>query len=372
MTAAEMDGAGAAESCPACGEPAGLAGLADSFCESCGAKLTRVSVSDGRNASPGLCPDCAGSAVSADGYCESCGRKVPQGRDHEELDLGVLAGVSDRGLRHHRNEDAMALAVADTPAGPVAVAVVCDGVSSAARPDEASLAAAEAAAGVLISAARAGQDPGDASAAAVGASIEAVTGLLGSADGSGTGAPPRAPGQQHDAPAATLVAAVVDASGATISWLGDSRAYWLQEGPGSSRRLTTDDSVVEQLVAAGLVIDPDAPDIPGAHVVTAWIGADLADAEPHLLRFVPPGPGVLLLCSDGLWNYQPAADHLAAMTLPGLSAGSAGPPGATGLVAAAGKLVTFAISAGGMDNVTVVLIPFPPRANEPVTREIPR
>jgi len=54
-----------------------------------------------------------------------------------EEDLGQVAGVSDRGLRHSRNEDAMHFAVADTDAGPVAVAIVCDGVSSAPRPDEA-------------------------------------------------------------------------------------------------------------------------------------------------------------------------------------------------------------------------------------------
>ena len=55
-------------------------------------------------------------------------------RDHMEEDLGQVAGVSDRGLRHSRNEDAMHFAVADNDGGPVAVAIVCDGVSSAPRP----------------------------------------------------------------------------------------------------------------------------------------------------------------------------------------------------------------------------------------------
>ena len=86
--------------------------------------------------------DSAGpAAVGPDGYCENCGRKVPVGRDHAELDLGLVAGVTDRGLRHQRNEDAMALATATGPHGPVALAVVSDGVSSAPRPDEASLTA---------------------------------------------------------------------------------------------------------------------------------------------------------------------------------------------------------------------------------------
>ena len=68
----------------------------------------------------------------------------PSSRDHAEVDLGPAAGVSDRGLRHHRNEDAMALAAEQAPDGPAVVAVVCDGVSSSARPDEASQVAAQA------------------------------------------------------------------------------------------------------------------------------------------------------------------------------------------------------------------------------------
>ena len=37
---------------------------------------------------------------------------------------------------------------------------------------------------------------------------------------------------------------------------------------------------------------------PGAHVITSWLGADLAEPEPHVSRFEPPGPGVVLVCSD--------------------------------------------------------------------------
>src|SRR5437763_16871162 len=76
----------------------------------------------------------------------------PSSRDHAEVDLGPAAGVSDRGLRHHRNEDAMAQAAEQAPDGPAVVAVVCDGVSSSARPDEAYLVAAQAALPVLVAA----------------------------------------------------------------------------------------------------------------------------------------------------------------------------------------------------------------------------
>src|SRR5258707_5808955 len=84
----------------------------------------------------------------------------PSSRDHAEVDLGPAAGVSDRGLRHHRNEDAMALAAEQAPDGPAVVAVVCDGVSSSARPDEASQVAAQAGLPILVAAVQAGREVG--------------------------------------------------------------------------------------------------------------------------------------------------------------------------------------------------------------------
>src|SRR3954470_15838865 len=59
----------------------------------------------------------------------------PEGNDRVETDLGTVAGVTDRGLVHERNEDAMALG--RWPDGTVA-AVVCDGVSTSLTPQQAS------------------------------------------------------------------------------------------------------------------------------------------------------------------------------------------------------------------------------------------
>lgn len=321
--------------CSACGQPVEAA---DSFCESCGAELAPLSVSDGQSGGPLACESCPSSRISADGYCESCGRKARSGRDHQEVDLGTVAGVTDRGLRHHRNEDAMALATASTAAGPAVVAVVSDGVSTSARPDEASLAAVQAAARVLLAAVRTGDDLLTASPAAVHAAARAVSGLA---------------GPLADSPAATFVSAVLAGEAAIVCWLGDSRAYWLAAtDPGAaSQLLTRDDSVAEELVAAGLLTEADALASAQGHVVTRWIGADLSDPAPHVVRFEPPGPGALLLCSDGLWNYQPEAAKLAERALPAAL---------TDPLGAVRALVSFALDAGGMDNVTAVLALFPP------------
>jgi serine/threonine protein phosphatase PrpC len=336
----------AAVACPSCGA---AISLEDSFCEVCGTELAPAAVSAGTPRATAACPSCPGATVSSDGYCDSCGRKVPSGRDHQELDLGVLAGVTDRGLRHHRNEDAMALAVADLAGGPAAVAVVSDGISTSDRPDEASLAAAQAVVADLLTAVRTGQDLQDACRAATRSAADAVQALA---------------GQAADQPSATLIAAVVTADAVTVCWLGDSRAYWLAD-PGA-QRLTRDDSLAEEMVAAGLLSESEAMASAHAHVVTRWLGGDLAEATPHVTRFEPPGPGVLLLCSDGLWNYRPGADQLAALALP---------RALTEPLPAAAALVKIALDAGGVDNITAVLVPFPPARRdteaEPRTATMP-
>jgi len=257
-------------------------------------------------------------------------------RDHQELDLSLMAGVTDRGLRHRQNEDAMELAVVPAADGPVLVAVVCDGVSTSTRPQDASLAAAQAAARVLRSAAEAGTDLSEASAEAVRSAVEAVSGLADS------------PGEVGSA---TFISAAGSADGVTLCWLGDSRAYWLAAEPADAQRLTRDDSLAQEMVSLGLLPEEEALDSPQAHVVTRWVGANPAEAQPHVKRFKPPGTGVLLLCSDGLWNYQPEAAGLAGLAMPAAQ---------TDPLGSAQALVKFAIEAGGRDNITAVLIPFPP------------
>jgi serine/threonine protein phosphatase PrpC len=94
-------------------------------------------------------------------------------------------------------------------------------------------------------------------------------------------------------------------------------------------------------------------------VVTRWLGADAGDLGPHIASFEPPGPGVLLLCSDGLWNYQPDADALARLAMP---------RALTDLPGATAELLAFALNAGGHDNITIILIAVPPGHTGAATR----
>jgi PPM family protein phosphatase len=269
--------------CPLCESPVLPE---DSFCEACGHPL----------GSP-ACASCDVPAVDADGYCERCGLRQPTDRDHQEIHLdGGAAGVSDRGLRRARNEDAMAL----LETGGTTVAVVCDGVASSPRADEAAEAAVRAAAAALSG--------GRSSEEAVKLAQAAVAGLA------------TAP---SDVPACTYVSAVVGGGRVTLAWAGDSRAYWL---PGWVR-LTEDDAVL-------------------TGQLTAWLGADAGTVEPHVRSFAPSAPGLLCVCTDGLYRYL--ADHVP----------DGGQPREL-----ARDLLRHALDAGGRDNVTLVLIPVSPQGD---------
>ncbi|NRQ32875.1 serine/threonine-protein phosphatase [Nonomuraea sp. NN258] len=261
----------------------------DTYCEACGHTLGAPA-----------CASCGAAAVDAEGYCERCGVRQPTGRDHAEivLDDGSAAAVTDRGLRRSRNEDAMALL-----AGAATVTVVCDGVGSSPRADEASAVAVETAAAALVR--------GRSSREAFELAARAVAKLAAS---------------EHDAPACTYVSAVVEPGRVELAWAGDSRAYWIGEsegeGGGGPVLLTSDDA------------EPTGE-------ITAWLGADAGEVEPHVRVLVPSAPGTLLVCSDGLWRY-----------LDGYSVPGSGSP-----IELARELLRHALDSGGQDNVTIVLIP---------------
>jgi serine/threonine protein phosphatase PrpC len=315
-----------------------------SFCEACGRPVKAASGTvpePSATAPASTCPACATvGAVAADGYCTNCGILAARPRDHLELTVGGAVAVTDRGRRHHRNEDAVWLAAR----GAEVDVVVCDGVSSSFDPDVASAAATETAGRLL---AKAGSDPAEIAAAimAAGADVAALAGV---------GDPRRASSN----PACTIVSACVRGSVINFGWVGDSRAYWVP-ADGPAVQLTEDDSWAAAAVRGGM--DPqEASSHRKAHAITAWLGADAGDVEPRTGQFIPAGTGHLLLCSDGLWNYLTDHGRLADTVRTHLAAGTADPQP---LLAAARSLTAFANEAGGSDNITVALTPVAPASD---------
>lgn len=297
---------------------------------------------------PALCVACRAGRVDTDGYCENCGHAQPRERDHMERELAGVAAVSDRGLRHHRNEDAFAVSTTTLPDGsPATLAIVCDGVSSATRPDEASAAAAEAAGASLLAALPRGTHPQQAMRDAIVAAAEAVNSL---AEEPGQDGAEHDPHRHRNAPACTIVGSVVAAGLLVVGWVGDSRAYWVPDDRSTPpARLTEDDSWAAQMVAAGLMNEAEAYADERAHAITGWLGADSYELDPHTAAFKPDRSGVVVVCTDGLWNYAEAAEDMARV----VPADAADRP-----LHGAQVLVGHALDGGGHDNITVALVPF--------------
>lgn len=337
--------------CPTCTYPVSPWA---SFCEGCGAPLLPTAAppplqpSDGSTATrrlgaeaqPRLCPQCGGT-IDSDGYCQTCGSKAPDPRDHSEASpADWLAGVCDRGVQHHRNEDAQALWVA--PEGDRAVLVVCDGVSSSMEADVASTAGAEQACRVLAE-------------RAVGSDEEIAEALVAAAAEANAAIAQATTGDGISAGSATFAAAVVAGDAVHFGSLGDSRVYWLGE---EKVLLTRDDSMAQEFIEQGMP-RAEAEAMPKAHAITKWLGSDAVDVIPRTGVLRPSGEGWLLVCSDGLWNYASEPAALAAQ----LDAAAAVDPSP---LAVARALVAWANAQGGRDNVTVALARCPVSLGGPV------
>jgi len=147
-----------------------------------------------------------------------------------------------------------------------------------------------------------------------------------------------------------IVVALVRPPIAYISHAGDSRAYLVK---GSTlTRLTQDDSVVQQLVASGVISEAEAREHPQRNLVTKIVGQD-SPVRPSF-REVALEPGDwLLLCSDGLW------DMLDDEAILGHVLKADGDP-----VPATEALISAANAAGGRDNISVIAITLLPPENK--------
>ncbi|MEZ5408051.1 MAG: protein phosphatase 2C domain-containing protein [Acidimicrobiales bacterium] len=314
--------------CPVCHEPAPAAAK---FCEACGTELAGEArpVGSGGWVGPSpVCVACGEDAVTDDGYCGSCGHKQPGPRDHLEMAAGVAVAITDRGVRHHDNEDAVA--IGELPGGG-AVIVVCDGVSSTPGSAQASQAAADAARDLLVE--HLGTAPLDGIPFEPARVDDALVAAVALAQERAAAVPPpdviESP-FHGGPPSSTFVAAVArlvnGEAQLDVAWVGDSRAYWLAGG--EAVRLTEDHELGGSL--------------------SRWLGSDSIDPTPEITRLVATAPGRLLVCTDGLWRYADPAPAMADL----VARFEAEVANRRDLAAA---LVDHAIAGGGHDNITVAL-----------------
>lgn len=154
----------------------------------------------------------------------------------------------------------------------------------------------------------------------------------------------RAAGQARFSAGTTVVAAVqVEAPGTqfVLANVGDSRAYRFLDG--ELKQVSVDHSVVQELIDAGRLDPADAGHHPERNVVTRALGGITASAPDLFQLSLPPG-GRILLCSDGVSGML---DH---ESMAAILAATADPRDA------ADRLVLAAVSEGGRDNATAVVI----------------
>jgi serine/threonine protein phosphatase PrpC len=336
-----MPVAAVALSCPACSAPIGES---DHFCEACGTELApAVDSAPSQTATvtaPRACHECGGE-VAADGYCTQCGAEAVSERDHfVEEPAPWVAAVCDRGIRHDRNEDAVALHAGAEP-GSHAVLVVCDGVSSSTDSDVASLAAARAARDVLAVSRPQALGTAATRLMATARAMEAAVDAANAAVIRHTTAGPGNPAS------CTFVAAVIQQSQLVVGWVGDSRAYWLPDA-GAGQLLSIDDSFAAEQIAGG-VPRKDAENGPQAHAITRWLGIDAPDHTPRTASVDLTEPGWVMVCSDGLWNYCSEGDAMSALLHETATTTGSAP------LDLADALVDWANAQGGVDNITVAL-----------------
>jgi len=132
-----------------------------------------------------------------------------------------------------------------------------------------------------------------------------------------------------------------------VAHVGDSRAYRWRSG--ELTQITEDHSVVQQMLNEGIISASEARVSPQRNVITRAVGLE-ADLEVDVRSWVLGPEDIYLLCSDGL------TDMLTDGELSKLLAAHLAADERSDLQTTAQALVDAANAAGGMDNISVILL----------------
>ena len=139
----------------------------------------------------------------------------------------------------------------------------------------------------------------------------------------------------------TASAVLIEGNKMAVAHVGDSRVYLLRHG--TLVRVTHDHSYVEELVDSGQITADEARVHPSRSVITRALGSDPDMYADHFSLEVNDGDRIIV-CSDGL------SSMITDASIEALAVSSVTPQ------QAADNLVSAALTAGGGDNVTVIVI----------------
>ena len=258
----------------------------------------------------------AAEPVHAPGRCELS----REGRTDTEFISGSNSFISwgarsDVGLVREHNEDSFLLR---TP-----LFAVCDGMGGHA--------AGEVASSIAVKVI--GEEaPNTADDVLLGAAIEAANQAVIEAPQKGIGKPGMG---------STASAISIEGNQMAVAHVGDSRIYLLHHG--TLVRVTHDHSYVEELVDSGQITADEARNHPSRSVVTRALGSDPEMYADHFTLEVSDGDRIIL-CSDGL-SSMILDDEIESIAVSNITPQNA-----------ADSLVSAALTAGGADNITVIVV----------------
>ncbi len=222
-------------------------------------------------------------------------------------------GATDRGLTRPTNQDSYYI---DADNG---WAVVADGMGGHNGGETASTMAVDIIKSVMLK----GEDPKE---AVCQANAQIFEKSLGNKDLLGMGT--------------TIVLVVVRDQKAGIYHVGDSRAYLVKKG--KLKQITTDHSIVQQLIESGTITKEQAKYHPQRNLITRAVGTEReVEIDENEVSFSKND--AILVCSDGLSSYVDKEEIEKILNdYPDDEA--------------VAKLIEAANDKGGKDNITVVLI----------------
>lgn len=141
---------------------------------------------------------------------------------------------------------------------------------------------------------------------------------------------------------ATVVAMMVSNSHFVVFWAGDSRLYRMRDE--AIEMLTTDHSVVADLVLSGQMSWDEAEQHPQSNAITRAVGVGEVLELEKVRGDILPGDR-FLLCSDGLTKYA---------TFKILEDTIRNEP----IETVSDKLIQVALAGGGADNISVIVVDF--------------
>ncbi len=140
---------------------------------------------------------------------------------------------------------------------------------------------------------------------------------------------------------ATVALAWLRETGAHLAHLGDSRIYLFREA--QLQQLTEDHSVIALLLRSGEITPEEAQTHPARGQLSRYVGMD-GEVYPDVQTVQLQAGDRLLLCSDGLTNMIPNTQIAQLLQVN------------AEVLAACQALVHAANTAGGTDNITVLVV----------------